>query len=98
MKNGTQITETHLPKQLDIGIDIRSTVPGVVPTYECMEACKFGGYTWSQWLDTLDYDTRVEVLAHYRMHNLIESHIHAVAASASRRNNGAANRSRANRR
>lgn len=95
MKNGSQITETQLPKQLDIGIDIRSTVPGIVPIYECMEACRFGGYTWLQWISELEYDTRVEAIAHYRMNHLIESHIHAVA---SRRNNGAANRSRANRR
>jgi len=93
-KNDWPILETNLPRNIDVGISIRTTDPGMVPLYECLEACKFGGYTWNQWFDVIDYNDRVLAVAHYRMHNLIESHIQAVAAAK----NGVKNRSGANRR
>lgn len=46
---------------------------GVVPEYEEREAARFGLYRWTDWI-RLSLKERVQGIAHYRMHALIELH------------------------
>lgn len=94
MRNRESILGQKPRRYINADIDIYSSLPGVVPDYECMEACKFGGYSWSTWFE-LDNYFRASCVAHYRMHNLIEAH---VTDSVRRAQDGAARSSRANRR
>lgn len=92
MKQGEPILGQMPRRHINVGIDIYTSIAGIVPDYECMEACKFGGYSWADWFE-LDTYLRTACVAHYRMHNLIEAHV-----SETVRRDGAARSARANRR
>lgn len=91
---GEPIRIWGIRSKLDTQIDIDNLNPGLVPLYECLEACRFSGYTWYEWEEQLDSEQRAIAIAHYRMHNLIETHVQQELE----RQRGNPNRSRANRR
>lgn len=72
------------------------TDDGLVPDYECREAAIFAGYTQPQWVN-LEWYERAAVIAHYRVHNLVEAHVHDAADQERKRLERAAQRRRRNR-
>lgn len=66
------------------GILYGSTVRGLVPELEEREAAIFAGYRWREWLDLPRYE-RVDGVAHFRLHHLIELHGQDAVAEESRR-------------
>lgn len=70
------------------------TSDGLVPEYECREAAVFAGYTRLQW-EEIDWQERAAVIAHYRVHNLVEAHIQDAADQERRRLERVAARKRA---
>lgn len=59
---------------LKTGIAFRSIAPGLlVPEIEEREAAVFAGYAWREWVE-IDRKDRVDAVAHYRLHHLIERH------------------------
>lgn len=70
---GIPIRELHLPQRINVGISIEAN-EGFVSEYECREAAIFGHYNWSEW-QNLESSDRIEAIAHWRMHLLIESHV-----------------------
>lgn len=61
--------------RIDAGIRQIVTNKDLVSEYECREACIFANYNWSVWLTELDIYERATCVAHYRIHNAIESNI-----------------------
>lgn len=60
-------------------------MPGVlVPEYEEREAARFANEPWSGWYE-LPREERVNVVAHYRAHRLIELHIGDAQAAETKR-------------
>lgn len=49
----------------------------MVPEYEEREAALFGLFNWTQW-SALLHEERVQGVAHYRLHNLIDGHLRAI--------------------
>lgn len=70
-KNGLPLEQFELPERIDTGIEIRS-LDGVVPEFECREAAKFSGYTYSEWR-TIHYMERAAAIAFFRLHYKIEA-------------------------
>lgn len=58
---------------------MQSFLPGMVPAFEEREAARFGWYNWRQWR-RLEAEERADVVAHYRLHRLIELHNHDVVS------------------
>ena len=53
------------------GITLGSLLPELVPVYEEREAARFGNYNWREWKRLESYE-QADVVAHYRLHFLIE--------------------------
>lgn len=58
---------------VDTGLDLGESIVGLVSELECREAGRFGGYTWRQW-ERLKRREQVDLVAHYRLHGLIDLH------------------------
>lgn len=67
------LAKLAIKKTLNLEIAFE-TQPGLVPEYECREACVYLGYKWSDW-EQLHWFDRASAVAHYRTHALIEAHI-----------------------
>jgi hypothetical protein len=60
---------------METGIDIRH-IPGLIPDIYVISACNAANYCYhTTWLD-LTYEQRAEIVAHYLLDKLIESHVH----------------------
>ena len=66
---------------MNTGIVYQPLVPGLVPEIEAREAAVFGLYTWRQW-QQLDWQERVDGVAHFRVHRAIELHQNEAVARA----------------
>lgn len=75
--------EYYLPKQINVGLSFESTL-GCVPEYECREVAVYSHCPWHVWVE-LDYFDRALAVAHYRIHHLIETHVHDAVDKASKR-------------
>lgn len=58
-------------------------MPGLLAEYEEREAALFGHYNWDQW-SALPREQRLHGVAHFRLHNLIDAHLHAIGDARSR--------------
>jgi hypothetical protein len=66
---------TRLTIKQTLNLEIAFETPaGLVPEYECREACVYLGYRWPEW-EQLHWFERANAVAHYRTHALIEAHI-----------------------
>lgn len=63
-----------LPQKVNTGITIQGPTD-LVPEYDEREAAIYSLIPWNQW-DKMSYGDRVGVVAHYRVHQQIEAHIH----------------------
>lgn len=70
---GEPIDEYPLNKHVSHGIEIKAN-NGFVPEYEEREAAVFALIPWANW-EIIPWQERAAAVAHYRMHNLIESHV-----------------------
>ena len=58
---------------MSTGITYRRLLPGVVPVFEELEACRFANYNYQEWLK-LEPEERAIHAAFYRISKLIELH------------------------
>ena len=75
-RHGQPIERLKTNHSVETGIRIQPTATtrlGVVPEYEEREAARFGLYRWVDWV-RLPLQERVQGIAHYRMHALIDLH------------------------
>lgn len=84
MRHGEPIATYPTRGGVATGIQFRRPVAGLVPEVEEREAAIFNGYTWREWRD-LPYEERVDSVAHYRIHLLIETHKEDAVSSAIKR-------------
>lgn len=63
---------------IDTKIFIEADPAGFIPEYEEREVAVFVHCSWHMW-GKLTWQERAAAIAHYRMHNLIESHVNADA-------------------
>lgn len=66
---------------------------GFVPEYDCREAAVYVGIPWPQWVE-LDMRERASVVAHHRVHMLLEAHVNDAASRKSERDSRRAGASR----
>lgn len=83
MKHELPITEYQLARRVNTGIEIKSP-SGVVPEYEEREAAIFAHYNWTQWVE-LTWQERAQIVAHYRLHLLIQGHVDEAVGKAQER-------------
>lgn len=72
-RHGVSILEAVAGETVKTGIGYTTLIPGFVPPYEEYDAMVEANYTEAEW-ETLNWETRAKVLAHYRLARLIELH------------------------
>ena len=82
-RHGEDISSYPVHQNVNTGIEIFSN-NGFVPEYEEREAAVFALIPWSEW-DNLSWYERAAAVAHYRMHNIIETHVNDAIESERRR-------------
>ena len=83
MRHGQPITEYPLRDRIQTGITLGRRVAGLVPELEVREAANSGHYNSTEFA-ALQFEERANVVAHYRLHHLIESHTQSAAEQASK--------------
>lgn len=68
------LSEYVLPVRINVGIQYLTDM-GIVPELEEREAAVYCLIPWNEWYKLSWYD-RSSMVAHYRMHLMIEAHIH----------------------
>lgn len=84
-RNGEPIEEIRPSNTIRTGIEFE-TIPGTIPLYDELEACRYAGYKyWHDWQELTPLE-RARLVAHYYLNRLIEAHKEdAVAASNKRK-------------
>jgi hypothetical protein len=82
-RHGEPIDDVPVRQTVNTGIAIQSN-NGFVPEYEEREAAVFALIPWSEW-DSLSWYERAAAVAHYRMHQTIETHVNDAVESERRR-------------
>ena len=59
---------------LHTGITMPPPYPGLVPQLEEREAARFAAIPWTEW-ERMERSERARVVAHHRLHNMIEMHV-----------------------
>lgn len=73
MEKDGEPLEVQPVKTLETGITYRRGFPGLVAELEERVAAKFNGYNWHDWLSLPRYE-RVDGIAYFRIHSMIEHH------------------------
>lgn len=93
MRHNQPLLSYPLSNKVNSGISQQST-QGLVTEYECREACIFGNYNWTTWLDSLTEEERAKTVAHYRLHASIEANVADAHAKHMERQQARASRRR----
>lgn len=72
-RNDEPIQEVTLKYKLSTGIEVKD-FPGIVPKFYERQACQAANYRYYHDWQDLTVEQKAEVLAHYFLENLMESH------------------------
>lgn len=57
------------------GSDEEEVFIQLIPELEERDAAQFTHVSWLEWCESVSWRDKAKMLAHYRMHNMIEAHV-----------------------
>ena len=80
-RSGDSIRTASVRHRIQTGITFRAPYPGIVPEMEEREAAMFASIRFLHW-QKMTREERVDGVAHYRLHHLVEMHSEDAVSTA----------------